>query len=175
PEANKNRLFFPRPELKAFTQFMFKRFRIFSALLAVTLLTSAHLQNVAGKASPTPAPSKPPSEASAGAKTSPAAPAPAKSGPAPAKGGRTVVDQTAQVLVFGWHRFVDKVRRPDTEITPAAFDKQMQELKDHGTTVINMQDFLAWKRGKKSIPPPCAVLTLDGGWKSQYEVAWPIL
>jgi peptidoglycan/xylan/chitin deacetylase (PgdA/CDA1 family) len=86
-----------------------------------------------------------------------------------------VVDQTAQVIVFGWHRFVEKVRRPDTEITPADFEKQMQELKDHGISVIGMQDFLAWKRSEKAIPPRSAVLTLDDGWKSQYEVAWPIL
>jgi peptidoglycan/xylan/chitin deacetylase (PgdA/CDA1 family) len=91
------------------------------------------------------------------------------------KSGKAVVDQTAQVIVYGYHRFVDKVRRPDTEITPAAFEAQMKELKDKGITVIPMQDFLAWKRSEKSIPPRCAVLTFDDGWKSQYEVAWPIL
>jgi peptidoglycan/xylan/chitin deacetylase (PgdA/CDA1 family) len=95
--------------------------------------------------------------------------------PTPPKVTKPVVDQTAQVLVFGWHRIVDKVRRPDTEITPQDFEKQMQELKDHGITVIGMQDLLAWKRGEKNIPPRCAVLTLDDGWKSQYEVGWPIL
>lgn len=93
----------------------------------------------------------------------------------PRAGGKQVVDQTAQVIVFGWHRFVEKVRRPDTEITPAAFEAQMKELKDKGITVIGMQDFLAWKRSEKNIPPRCAVLTFDDGWKSQYEVAWPIL
>jgi peptidoglycan/xylan/chitin deacetylase (PgdA/CDA1 family) len=58
---------------------------------------------------------------------------------------------------------------------PQDFEKQMQELKNGGITVIGMQDLLAWKRGEKSIPPRCAVLTLDDGWKSQYEVGWPIL
>jgi hypothetical protein len=38
-----------------------------------------------------------------------------------------------------------------------------------------MQDFLAWRRSEKSIPPRCAVISFDDGWKSQYEVAWPIL
>ena len=64
---------------------------------------------------------------------------------------------------------------PGTEITPAAFEAQMKELKDHGITVISMQDLLAWKRGEKNIPPRCAVITFDDGYKSQYEVAWPIL
>ena len=38
-----------------------------------------------------------------------------------------------------------------------------------------MQDYLAWRRGEKNIPPRCAVITFDDGWKSQYEVAWPIM
>jgi peptidoglycan/xylan/chitin deacetylase (PgdA/CDA1 family) len=94
---------------------------------------------------------------------------------APPKTTKPVVDQTAQTIIFGYHRFVDKVRHPDTEITPQDFEKQMQELKNHGITVIGMQDLLAWKRGEKNIPPRCAVISFDDGWKSQYDVAWPIM
>ena len=96
-----------------------------------------------------------------------AAPAPTISKP--------VVDQTAQTIIYCYHRLVDKVRYPGTEITPAVFEAQMKELKDRGITVIGMQDLLAWKRGEKNIPPRCAVITFDDGWKSQYEVAWPIM
>src|SRR5207248_1903911 len=88
---------------------------------------------------------------------------------------KPVVDQTAQTIIFCYHRLVDKIRYPGTEITPAAFEAQMKELKDRGITVIPMQDLLAWKRGEKNIPPRCAVITFDDGWKSQYEVAWPIM
>src|SRR6266404_5899981 len=88
---------------------------------------------------------------------------------------KPVVDQTAQVIIFCYHLLVDKVRYPGTEITPAAFEAQMKELKDRGITVIPMQDLLAWKRGEKNIPPRCAVISFDDGWKSQYEVAWPIM
>ena len=86
------------------------------------------------------------------------------------------IDQTAQVIVFGYHRFEKKVRRPDTEITPGgvrgpdARSCRMQKI-----PVIGMQDFLAWKRGEKSIPPQAAIITIDDGYKSGYEVAWPIL
>src|SRR3989440_8760704 len=88
---------------------------------------------------------------------------------------KPVVDQTAQTIIFCYHRLVDKIRYPGTEITPAAFEAQMKELKDRGITVIPMQDLLAWKRGEKNIPPRCAVITFDDGYKSQYEVAWPIM
>src|SRR5467141_1699637 len=88
---------------------------------------------------------------------------------------KPVVDQTAQTIIFCYHLLVDKIRYPGTEITPAAFEAQMKELKDRGITVIPMQDLLAWKRGEKNIPPRCAVVSFDDGWKSQYEVAWPIM
>src|SRR5438034_2238380 len=88
---------------------------------------------------------------------------------------KPVVDQTAQTIIFCYHLLVDKVRYPGTEITPAAFEAQMKELKDRGITVISMQDLLAWKRGEKKIPPLCAIITFDYGYKSQYEVAWPIM
>src|SRR5438874_3689223 len=88
---------------------------------------------------------------------------------------KPVVDQTAQVIIFCYHRLVDKIRYPGTEITPAAFEAQMKELKDRGITVIPMQDLLAWKRGEKNIPPRGTVVTCDDGWKYQYEVGWPIM
>src|SRR6266550_4796875 len=94
---------------------------------------------------------------------------------APTPPAKVAVDQTAQVIVYGYHRFVNQVRRPDTEITPQMFEQQMQELKNRGITVIGMQDFLAWKRGEKNIPPRCAIMSFDDGWKSQYDVAWPIM
>ncbi len=134
---------------------MFTRFIVFRFVLAFVVCQSL------SAAKPTPSPAR--------------SAAPPAASPAAPKVTKPVVDQTAQVLVFGWHRFVNAVHHPDTEITPQDFEKQMQELKDRGITVINMQDLLAWKRGEKSIPPRCAVLTLDDGWKSQYEVAWPIL
>jgi len=108
------------------------------------------------------------------AKPTPAPKAAATATPAPTVSKR-IVDQTAQTIIYCYHRLVDKVRYPGTEITPAVFEAQMKELKDRGITVISLQDLLAWKRGEKNIPPRCAVITFDDGWKSQYEVAWPIM
>ena len=88
---------------------------------------------------------------------------------------KPAIDQNAQVVVFGYHRFEKKVRRPDTEITPEAFEAQMKELQEKKISVIGMQDFLAWKRGEKAIPPHAAIITIDDGYKSGYEVAWPLL
>ena len=149
--------------LNAFTSFMIIRFAILPLLLALNLSMCKKQESVSASSQ----------QASASSATPAAIATPiAASSP---KITKPVVDQTAQVLIFCYHRLVDKIRYPGTEITPAAFEAQMKELKDRGITVISLQDLLAWKRGEKNIPPRSAVVSFDDGWKSQYEVAWPIM
>src|SRR5262252_2795879 len=143
---------------------MMIRFAILPLLLALNFSMCKKQETVAEKP-------KAAGTASPAATTEAAAPVTA----AAPKITKPVVDQTAQVIIYCYHRLVDKVRYPGTEITPAAFEAQMKEMKDKGITVISMQDLLAWKRGEKNIPPRSAVITFDDGWKSQYEVAWPIM
>jgi peptidoglycan/xylan/chitin deacetylase (PgdA/CDA1 family) len=145
------------------------RFAIVPLLLALNF--SMCKKNETVSQNPQPAGTSSPASGATTAGGSPGVPSVAAS----PKIKKPVVDQTAQVIIFCYHRLVDKIRYPGTEITPAAFEAQMKELKDRGITVISMQDLLAWKRGEKNIPPRCAVISFDDGWKSQYEVAWPIL
>jgi len=142
--------------------FMMIRFAIVPLLLALNFSMCKKHESV-------------PQNPEAAGASSPAAATAAPVAAATPKITKPVVDQTAQTIIFCYHRLVDKVRYPGTEITPAAFEAQMKELKDRGITVIPMQDLLAWKRGEKNIPPRCAVISFDDGWKSQYEVAWPIM
>ena len=141
---------------------MMIRFAILPLLLALNFSMCKKEQTVTEKPASTPPPVT-------------AAATPVPEAAASPKINKPVVDQTAQVIIFCYHRLVDKVRYPGTEITPAAFEAEMKGLKDKGITVISMQDLLAWKRGEKNIPPRCAVVTFDDGWKSQYEVGWPIM
>ena len=148
---------------------MLTRFAIIPLLLTLSFSACKKPATAANNNS---APNTTPASSTApGATATPAAAIPAAM-PVPAK---PVIDQNAQVVIFGYHRFVNNVRRPDTEITPQAFEAQMQELKNKGIAVIPMQDFLAWRRGEKAIPVKSAIITFDDGWKSQHEVAWPIL
>src|SRR6266700_2381937 len=147
---------------------MMIRFAIVPLLLALNFSMCKKHETVSQNPQPAGASSPAPGAASAGG----------SQGVAPVaspKIKKPVVDQTAQVIIFCYHRLVDKIRFLGTEITPAAFEAQMKALKDRGITVIPMQDLLAWKRGEKSIPPRCAVVTFDDGWKSQYEVVFPIM
>ncbi len=115
------------------------------------------------------------------AKTSPAAqptPEPTAAPTAQTKGEPTpppvVVDKTAQLIVFCYHRIEGKVGG-DISIAPELFEQHLQRIKDAGMTVVSMQDFLAWRRGEKNIPNKSALITIDDGYASAYEVARPIL
>ncbi len=84
------------------------------------------------------------------------------------------IDLSSQVVVLCYHRFEDKPK-DSLAIKPADFEAQLQILKDNGISVISMQDFLAWRRGEKSIPAKSAIISIDDGYNSGYSVAWPIL
>src|SRR5881409_2540847 len=148
---------------------MMIRFAIVPLLLALNFSMCKKHETVSQNGQPASASSPAPGAATSGGSPGVAPVA------TPPKVTKPVVDQTAQTIIFDYHRLVDKVRYPGTEITPADFEAQMKQLKDGGITVISMQDLLAWKRSDKNIPSRCAVMTFDDGWKSQYEVAWPIM
>ncbi len=164
---------------------MLIRFAVFPLVMTLAL-SMCRKQNAVVSAQPGSSPTAaaaaatPPADVSAGhvapANASNSTATAATTTNAPAKGsGKVVVDQTAQTIIFCYHRLVDKIHSSWTEIKPADFEAQMKMLKDKGITVIPLQDYLAWRRGEKNIPAHSAVITFDDGWKSQYEVAWPIM
>ena len=118
------------------------------------------------------APSAPDITAPAEKKPEAAAAAPAAAPAAAAKPAK--VKSNSQVVVLCYHRIEGKAGGA-LSIEPALFEEHMQKIKDAGVTVISMQDFLAWRRGEKEIPPKCALITIDDGYVSGYEVGWPIL
>src|SRR5260370_31198919 len=89
------------------------------------------------------------------AKPTPAPKGAAAATPAPTV-SKPVVDQTAPTIIYCYHRLVDKVRYPRTEITPAVLAAPMKELKDRCITIIRMQDLLACERNDKKISSPCS-------------------
>jgi len=113
-----------------------------------------------------------PSERIAAAATP--APVVAKETPKPEEPPVNESPTKGDAIVLCYHRFEDRPR-DSLAIKPSEFEQQMQALKEHGFTVIGMQDFLAWRRGEKAIPDKSCVISIDDGYRSGYEVAWPIL
>jgi peptidoglycan/xylan/chitin deacetylase (PgdA/CDA1 family) len=86
-----------------------------------------------------------------------------------------VPDDGVRVCILGYHDFSESDKETAMRIRTSKFRKQMEALRQLGITVVSLDDFLAWRRGEKSIPQKSALITLDDGWKSVYTDAFPIL
>jgi peptidoglycan/xylan/chitin deacetylase (PgdA/CDA1 family) len=84
-------------------------------------------------------------------------------------------DDGVRVSVLGYHDFSETAPETEMLIRTSKFRAQMQSIRDRGLTVIPLADFIAWKKGEKSIPEKSVVITIDDGWKSVYTDAYPIL
>ncbi|MGB2403135.1 MAG: polysaccharide deacetylase family protein [Akkermansiaceae bacterium] len=80
-----------------------------------------------------------------------------------------------RVTVLGYHNFSSTKDATEMLITTGKFRRQMQAIKDLGLQVISMEEFIAWKNGKKTIRDRSVLITIDDGWKSIYTEAFPIL
>jgi len=80
--------------------------------------------------------------------------------------------QTVPVLCY--HKFseteIDKMT-----VTKHAFEKQMRFLKDEGYRVIGLDQLLDFIEFKDQLPKKAVVITIDDGWRSTYDIAYPIL
>ncbi|MFO1302314.1 MAG: polysaccharide deacetylase family protein [Burkholderiales bacterium] len=79
--------------------------------------------------------------------------------------------QTVPILCY--HRFGTKTSK--LNVTPAAFEQQMDWLARNGYTVITLARLARFLEGKEALPAKSVVVTIDDGYRSTYEIAYPIL
>lgn len=80
--------------------------------------------------------------------------------------------QTVPILTY--HKFSDTGKDIVT-VTRRAFEDQMRFLKNHGYRVISLDEFFDFLELRQSIPKKSVVITIDDGWRSTYDIAFPIL
>jgi peptidoglycan/xylan/chitin deacetylase (PgdA/CDA1 family) len=80
--------------------------------------------------------------------------------------------QTVPVLVY--HRFSASVANPMT-VRERDFEDQMRFLKEKGYHVIPMEQFFGFLNYQRPLPKKSVVITIDDGWRSAYDIAFPIL
>jgi peptidoglycan/xylan/chitin deacetylase (PgdA/CDA1 family) len=78
------------------------------------------------------------------------------------------------VSVLSYHKF-SKDKGDLTTVTERAFEDQMRFLKENGYRVITMDEFFDFLDFKRQIPKKSVLITIDDGWRSVYEIAFPIL
>jgi len=80
--------------------------------------------------------------------------------------------QTVPILVY--HQFAEKSTNKMI-VSRAAFEAQMQLLKDKGYRVVTLEQLLAFVEFRGQLPDKSVVITIDDGWRSMYDIVFPIL
>ncbi|GAA0359009.1 hypothetical protein GCM10009092_24050 [Bowmanella denitrificans] len=88
-----------------------------------------------------------------------------------------VYTQGVQVVpILCYHQFTQKDKSTNSMVVTArAFEKQMAYLKEHGYQVVTLDDVADFLNGEKNLPDKAVVITIDDGYASYYQVAYPIL
>ncbi len=84
------------------------------------------------------------------------------------------VDPGPGVTLLIYHRFGDD-RYPTTNVPTTRFKEQMAYLKDNDFQVIPLGQLVRSIKKQIPLPDKAVVITVDDGYKSVYDVAWPIL
>jgi len=86
-----------------------------------------------------------------------------------------------KLLILMYHK-VDRLppgaRHRRNYVLPEQFDAQLAALTRWGYQTISFADWLAYRRGERSprsLPHRPIILTFDDGYRSTYEIAWPLL
>ena len=83
-------------------------------------------------------------------------------------------DDGPGVTIFIYHRFGED-KLPTTNVAEERFREQLAYLLMNNYQVIPLSELVTSIKNKTPLPKKAAVLTIDDGYKSVYEVAWPIL
>lgn len=77
------------------------------------------------------------------------------------------------LTILCYHRF--GARASNLTVTPGAFEAQMAYLAANGYTVVPLARVPAYLDGREPIPRKAVVITIDDGYRSTFDVAYPIL
>jgi peptidoglycan/xylan/chitin deacetylase (PgdA/CDA1 family) len=79
------------------------------------------------------------------------------------------------VPVLSYHNFSPDRSTTRMTMAKAVFEEQMKFLKENGFRVIPLDQLLDFLNFKGQVPKKAVVITIDDGWRSTYEIAFPIL
>lgn len=81
--------------------------------------------------------------------------------------------QTVPVLTY--HKLSRNGNSDAMTVREADFEAQMRFLRENGYRVIPLEDLFEFLQFRRQIPARSVVITFDDGWRSVYDIAWPIL
>jgi len=91
-----------------------------------------------------------------------------------ASGTLTQNDSNNSVTVFIYHRFGEE-RYPSTNVSVESFREQLTYLQTNGYQVVPLATLYQYLAEKRPLPEKVVVITIDDGYKSVYQHAWPLM
>ena len=85
------------------------------------------------------------------------------------------------VAILGYHSFVETDVRIEKNITDnmimdiSVFEEQLKYLKKHNFKTLTLDEFYQFHQGKLKIPRKSVLITMDDGYQSNYDLAFPLL
>lgn len=81
-----------------------------------------------------------------------------------------------KVPILTYHHFTPPGQRcSQVAVSAEAFDAQLAYLKAKGFRVITFKELAAFLEGEAPVPRKSVILTIDDGFRSAYEIAFPLL
>ena len=84
------------------------------------------------------------------------------------------IDGFQTIPILTYHRFAEDCNSLLC-LRSSTFEHQMQYLKENGFHVISPEELLAFLENKQGLPKKSVLITMDDGYRSVYEIAYPIL
>ena len=91
----------------------------------------------------------------------------------PRNAGGVLLDGFQTVPVLCYHRFSNT--RGKLAVTPAAFAEQLDYLERNQFRVVSLSELERFLLAGEKLPQRAIVITIDDGYRSTYDVAWPLL
>ncbi|MGP1405886.1 polysaccharide deacetylase family protein [Filifactor alocis] len=79
------------------------------------------------------------------------------------------------IPILMYHHFTTGNDVNSPTVSQANFERQMNYLYEHGYTTIHLNQLEDFLDGKIQLPAKTVVITMDDGYRSNYEIAYPIL
>ena len=80
-----------------------------------------------------------------------------------------------KIPVLMYHHFIESGEGNSITITRSEFEEQMQTLKQNGYTAVTDKEILAYYKDGAELPKKPIHITIDDGYTSNYDIAYPIL
>lgn len=92
-----------------------------------------------------------------------------------------IILQEQKVAVLGYHSFattdqISNMTQKDNMIMDVSnFEEQLKYLKKNNYKTLTLDEFYDYQQGKCKIPRKSVLITMDDGYKSNYDLAFPLL